>query len=185
MRGGRSGRGRGDRGRRDARCTPTRPSTRRVDYEQIAARSWPRPTPSTEPRTSATASGAAMSCHRSSRPPKVGAAGCARPSTTRRATRRGAAPDPRATPQRLQDAKRRLEEEHRVECQANADYEAYRARGRMKDGRRFGRPPDPHEPPADTGGQGQSHRPGLPNVKTPRGWVQGYNAQAVCTRTRS
>ncbi|MDP9417765.1 MAG: hypothetical protein M3P48_08050, partial [Actinomycetota bacterium] len=52
-----------------------------------------------------------------------------------------ARPIPRSRPERLQDAKRRLEEEHRVECRANADYEAYRARGRMKDGRRFGRPP--------------------------------------------
>jgi len=31
---------------------------------------------------------------------------------------------------------------------ANPAYEAYRARGRMKDGRRFGRPPDPYQPPA-------------------------------------
>jgi hypothetical protein len=23
------------------------------------------------------------------------------------------------------------------------------------------------------------------NVKTPRGWVQGYNVQAVCTQARS
>ena len=36
-----------------------------------------------------------------------------------------------------------FDEEHAVECRANADYEAYRARGRMKDGRRFGRPPNP------------------------------------------
>src|SRR4051812_21997380 len=64
----------------------------------------------------------------------------------RRAEQERPVPGPR--PERLQQAKRRLEEEHRVECQANADYEAYRARGRMNDGRRFGRPPDPHEPPA-------------------------------------
>src|SRR3954452_3671181 len=42
---------------------------------------------------------------------------------------------PRSRPDRLAESKRRLEEEHQVECQANADYEAYRARGRMKDGR--------------------------------------------------
>src|SRR5215203_5993364 len=54
---------------------------------------------------------------------------------------------PRDRPERLREAKRRLEEEHRTECHANTAYEAYRARGRMKDGRRFGRPPDPFEPP--------------------------------------
>src|SRR5436190_16794862 len=59
-----------------------------------------------------------------------------------------ARPIPKSRPDRLREAKRRLEEEHRVECQANAAYEAYRARGRMKDGRRFGRPPDPLQPPA-------------------------------------
>ena len=55
-----------------------------------------------------------------------------------------ARPIPRSRPDRLKEAKRRLEEEHAVECRANADYEAYRARGRMKDGRRFGRPPNPY-----------------------------------------
>jgi transposase len=95
-----------------------------------------------------------------------------------------ARPIPGPRPQRLQDAKRRLEEEHQVECQANADYEAYRARGRMKDGRRFGRPPDPHEPPATPAGKVNLTDPDSRNVKTPRGWVQGYNAQAVCTENQ-
>ena len=124
-----------------------------------------------------------MSCRRSSRPPRAGAAGCAKPRRRleeRRAEEARPIPGPR--PQRLQDAKRRLEEEHRVECQANADYEAYRARGRMKDGRRFGRPPDPHEPPATPAGKVNLTDPDSRNVKTPRGWVQGYNAQAVCTQ---
>jgi transposase-like protein DUF772/DDE family transposase len=87
---------------------------------------------------------------------------------------------PRSPPDRLREAKRRLEEEHRVECQANADYEAYRARGVMKDGRRFGRPPQPHEPPATPLGKVNVTDPDSRNVKTARGWVQGYNAQAVC-----
>ena len=93
-------------------------------------------------------------------------------------------PIPGPRPQRLQDAKHRLEEEHRVECQANAAYEAYRARGRMKDGRRFGRPPDPHQPPAIPAGKVNLTDPDSRNVKTPRGWVQGYNAQAVCTQNQ-
>jgi len=49
-----------------------------------------------------------------------------------------ARPIPASRPQRLKEAKRRVEEELWTECQANAAYEAYRARGRMKDGRRFG-----------------------------------------------
>src|ERR687888_414388 len=47
----------------------------------------------------------------------------------------------------LRDARRRLEEEHRVECQANAAYEDYRARGVDKNGKKFGRPPKPFTPP--------------------------------------
>ena len=52
-------------------------------------------------------------------------------------------PVPRSRPKRVKEAKRRLEEELFTEVRANRAYEAYRARGRMKDGRRFGRPPDP------------------------------------------
>ena len=51
----------------------------------------------------------------------------------------------------------------------------------MKDGRRFGKPPDPYEPPAPPQGAINVTDPDLRNVRTPRGWVQGYNAQAVCT----
>jgi hypothetical protein len=91
-----------------------------------------------------------------------------------------ARPIPRSRPDRLRESKRRLEEEHAVECQANADYEAYRARGRMKDGRRFGKPPTPFTPPPTPAGKVNVTDPDSRNVKTPRGWVQGYNAQAVC-----
>jgi transposase len=92
-----------------------------------------------------------------------------------------ARPIPRNRPDRLREAKRRLEEEHQTECQANAAYEAYRARGRMKDGRRFGRPPDPFQPPPVPTGKINLSDLDSRNVKTSRGWVQGYNAQAVCT----
>jgi hypothetical protein len=51
----------------------------------------------------------------------------------------------------------------------------------MKDGRRFGRPPDPYQPPATPEGKINLTDLDSRNVKTPRGWVQGYNAQAVCT----
>jgi transposase len=92
-----------------------------------------------------------------------------------------ARPIPRSRPERLKESKRRLEEEHEVECRTNAAYEAYRARGRMKDGRRFGRPANPYQPPATPEGKINLTDPDSRNVKTPRGWVQGYNAQAVCT----
>src|SRR5436189_385154 len=51
----------------------------------------------------------------------------------------------------------------------------------MKDGRRFGRPPDPDQPPDTPSGVINVTDPDSRNVKTSRGWVQGYNAQAVVT----
>jgi hypothetical protein len=94
---------------------------------------------------------------------------------------REARPIPASRPARLKEAKRRLEEELWTECQANAAYEAYRARGRMKDGRRFGRPPDPFQPPDTPTGTINVVDPDSRNVKTSRGWVQGYNVQAAVT----
>jgi transposase len=88
---------------------------------------------------------------------------------------------PRDRPDRLREAKRRLEEEHRVECQANAAYEAYRARGVDKNGKKFGRPPKPFDPPEMPAGKINLSDLDSRNVKTSRGWVQGYNAQAVAT----
>ncbi|MEX2196547.1 MAG: transposase [Thermoleophilaceae bacterium] len=90
-----------------------------------------------------------------------------------------ARPIPRSRPERLAESKRRLEEEHAVECQANAAYEDYRARGVMKDGRRFGRPPKPYQPPQAPAGKVNLTDPDSRNVKTRVGWVQGYNAQAA------
>jgi hypothetical protein len=79
-----------------------------------------------------------------------------------------ARPIPRDRPERLKEAKRRLEEEHRTECRANAAYEAYRARGRMKDGRRFGRPADPFQPPERPTGKINLSDLDSRNVKTSR-----------------
>jgi hypothetical protein len=92
-----------------------------------------------------------------------------------------ARPIPRDRPDRLCEAKRRLEEEHQTECRANAAYEAYRARGVDKNGKRFGRPPQPFTPPESPAGKINLSDLDSRNVKTSRGWVQGYNAQAVCT----
>jgi hypothetical protein len=61
-----------------------------------------------------------------------------------------ARPIPRSRSERVRESKRRLEEEHRVKCRANEAYDAYRVRGVMRDGRRFGAPPKPYQPPADT-----------------------------------
>ena len=53
----------------------------------------------------------------------------------------------------------------------------------MRNGRRLGAhsPPKPFTPPAMPEGKINLTDPDSRNVKTPRGWVQGYNAQAVTT----
>jgi transposase len=95
-----------------------------------------------------------------------------------------ARPVAKSRPARLREGKRRLEEEHDVHCQANEAYEAYRARGVMKDGRRFGAPPKPYQPPDTPAGKVNVTDPDSRNVKTPRGYMQGYNAQAVCNENQ-
>ncbi len=90
-----------------------------------------------------------------------------------------AAPVARSRPERLRECRRRLDEELAVERRANADYEAYRARGVMADGRRFGRPPDPYEPPETPVGEVNVTDPDSRLVKSTRGFIQGYNAQAA------
>ena len=96
---------------------------------------------------------------------------------------REARPIPGPRPKRLKEAKRRLEEDHQVHLDANAAYEDYRRHGRMKNGRRLGAhsPPKPYQPPAAPDGKINLSDLDSRNVKTPRGWVQGYNAQAVTT----
>ena len=56
-------------------------------------------------------------------------------------------PVPRSREERLLLAAERLDEHLDVERRANEAYQAYREQGRMRDGRRFGRPPNPHQPP--------------------------------------
>ena len=88
-------------------------------------------------------------------------------------------PVPKSRRERLREGKRLLEEEHQVLIDANRAYEAYRARGVMKDARRFGRPPDPFVPPETPEGLVNITDPDSRNLKCPRGYKQGYNAQAV------
>ena len=61
--------------------------------------------------------------------------------------------------------------------QANTNYEAYQTRGVDKRGRKFGRPPNPYTPPPARARKINTTDLDSRNVKTPRGWVQGYNAQ--------
>jgi transposase len=91
-----------------------------------------------------------------------------------------ARPIPRSRADRLVEGKRRLEEELAVERHANERYEEYRARGVMKDGRRFGSPPKPFRPPEMPQGKVNVTDPDSKLVHGMRGWIQGYNAQAVC-----
>jgi len=86
---------------------------------------------------------------------------------------------PRSRPARLREAKRRLEEDLDVEWRATAAYEAYREHGRTSDGRRLGRRPKPYQPPATPAGKVNVVDPDSRNIKTPRGYQQGYNAQAA------
>jgi len=95
-----------------------------------------------------------------------------------RADRARPVPGPR--PERLLEGKRRLEEEHHAQQQANATYEAYRAQGRDKTGRQLGRPPDPFQMPDTPQGKINISDPDSKLVHGMRGWVQGYNAQAAC-----
>src|SRR3954470_6092772 len=88
---------------------------------------------------------------------------------------------PRSRPKRVKEAKRRLEEELFTETRANAAYEAYRARNRMKNGRWLGThsPPKPYTPPVAPEGRINTTDPDSHVVKGLRGFIQGYNAQAV------
>jgi transposase len=90
-------------------------------------------------------------------------------------------PVPQDREERLEICRRRLVEEWGSEHRANRDYEAYRARGVMKDGRRFGRPPDPHTPPAQPEGKINTTDPDAQRMKFGRNFIPAYNAQAAVT----
>src|SRR6266550_3142993 len=95
-----------------------------------------------------------------------------------------AKPIPQSRPKRLKQSKRRLEEELWTEQRANAAYEAWRARGVMADGRKLSTPAKPYVPPETPAGKVNVTDPDSRNVKTPRGYVQGYNAQAVVSENQ-
>jgi transposase len=94
---------------------------------------------------------------------------------------REARPIPRSREARLAESRRRLEQELAAEREANEAYEAYRARGISRDGRRFGGdPPSPHRGPETPTGKINTTDPDSRLLKAPGiGYVQGYNAQAT------
>ena len=93
-------------------------------------------------------------------------------------------PDPvsRSRIERLVLAALRLEDDLDAERRGNEAYEQYRARGRMKDGRRFGGPPKPYTPPEIPAGKVNVTDPDSKHIKANDTYVQGYNAQAVVTK---
>jgi transposase len=90
-------------------------------------------------------------------------------------------PDPvsRSRSERLVLAALRLGDDLDAERRGNEAYEQYRARGRMKDGRRFGGPPKPYTPPEIPAGKVNVTDPDSKHIKANDTYVQGYNAQAV------
>jgi hypothetical protein len=81
--------------------------------------------------------------------------------------------------ERLLLALERLEAELSAECAGNEAYETYRKHGRMRDGRRFGRPPDPHRLPEVPEGKVNITDPDSRPIPVGFGFVQGYNAQTA------
>ena len=89
-------------------------------------------------------------------------------------------PVPQSRPARVKEAKRRLEEQLWAECRANEAYEAFRKRGVDKTGRRLNdSSTKPYTPPATPAGKVNVTDPDSKNLKAPRGYIQGYNAQAA------
>jgi len=83
--------------------------------------------------------------------------------------------------ERLETCRRRLTEDWRTEHRANREYEAYRARGVMRDGRPFGSPPKPYSPPEAPEGKLNTTDPDARRMKFGRNFMPAYNAQAVTT----
>lgn len=93
-----------------------------------------------------------------------------------------ARPIPASRPSGCANPSRDWKEELEIECCANAAYEAYRTRGLMRNGGAGAHsPPKPYTPPATPSGKVNTTDPDSRNVKTLRGWLQGYNAQAATT----
>jgi transposase len=88
-------------------------------------------------------------------------------------------PIPRSREDRLLLAAERLEQQRDAKLAANRAYEEYRANGRATDGRRLGKRPNPWAPPVLPDDLISVSDPDSQRMKASRGFVQGYNAQAV------
>src|SRR3954447_6086554 len=89
-------------------------------------------------------------------------------------------PVPRSRLERLVESQKRLDQELELERRVVADYQAWRGRGGSADGRRLrGREPKLEPLPEQPRGKINTTDPDSRNVKTPRSYTQGYNAQAV------
>ena len=95
--------------------------------------------------------------------------------------------DPRPVPAsrlgRLLVGEQKLREDLAVERESNPAYEEWRARGVAADGSRRMAPGTvkPYVPPEEPAGKVNTTDPDSKNLKAFRGYVQGYNAQAVVT----
>jgi transposase len=90
--------------------------------------------------------------------------------------------DPTSRRARLREAKRRMDAEHEAAQQAHREHLQDRAKREAELGRKLGgRKPKP--PPEQIDPQTRMNVTDLDSrsVKTPRGFIQGYNAQAVAT----
>ena len=115
--------------------------------------------------------------------PRGGGRGCARAAARLRHKRdQEGRQIPRGREERIAEVKRRFDEELAFTHAANRRYEQHRAQGRMRDGRRFGAPPHPYEPPLVPEGKINSTDPDS-GVMIQKGQppMQGYNAQAAVT----
>jgi transposase len=92
-----------------------------------------------------------------------------------------AAPVPRDRPQRVKEAKRRMDEQLFTEMRAEDAYQRYRAKGKDRRGGRLGpnTVPKPYTPPPAPQGTINLTDPDSRMVKGQHGWLQGYNAQAA------
>ena len=90
-------------------------------------------------------------------------------------------PVPASRSKRLAESKRRLEEEHAAEAKGNSDYEAWRERGVSADGKHnmASGTTKPWMPSPVPEGKVNTTDPDSKLLKARRGFVQGYNAQAV------
>jgi transposase len=93
-----------------------------------------------------------------------------------------ARPAPSSRAERLAEGKRRLEEQQETERRAVAELEARRSRHHAETGKQpVGRPPKPRQRAASPPGKVNLTDPDSRSVRTARGFIQGYNAQAATT----